>query len=182
MKNIIRFLIPILAAASLILGSGILAKYEHRDGPELLEGHHSSFSSNSQGGKGSDTEPGLESLLVKRKKKNWHKGFDKTGISSTSTSQSTVSSTSTASAASNGTTTQTPAPAPREFRAAPGSIQGAQDKNCNKWLKAEGDDTCYAVTAAAGISMCDLKLWNPYIEDDCSNLWVDFDVCVGVKA
>lgn len=40
-----------------------------------------------------------------------------------------------------------------------------------------GDD-CSTVDQRFGLNFSQLQSWNPYLKDDCANLWLNYDVCV----
>ncbi|OHW94368.1 LysM domain-containing protein [Colletotrichum incanum] len=52
--------------------------------------------------------------------------------------------------------------------------------NCNKWYKITSGDTCNVVATKNGIIVAQLRSWNTEINTSCSNLWLDYYICVGV--
>ncbi|GAB0145625.1 hypothetical protein EsHS_00006051 [Epichloe bromicola] len=77
-----------------------------------------------------------------------------------------------ASGVSSFTTTK-PAPAP-----AP--TQHGMVENCNKFYKVKSGDGCYDIAAANEISLDVFYSFNPTVGNDCSKLFLDYYVCVGV--
>ncbi|KAG6365631.1 hypothetical protein INS49_007242 [Diaporthe citri] len=80
--------------------------------------------------------------------------------------------TGTASASANATATVSGAvPTPTE----PGAID-----SCTVWHCTVSGDTCYDIAQTAGIALDDFYAWNTEVGDDCSDLWLNYYVCVGV--
>lgn len=52
--------------------------------------------------------------------------------------------------------------------------------NCKKFYKVKSGDSCYTIYTSAGITLAQFRKWNKEISADCSNLWLDYYVCVGV--
>ncbi|GIJ90277.1 hypothetical protein Asppvi_009231 [Aspergillus pseudoviridinutans] len=52
--------------------------------------------------------------------------------------------------------------------------------NCAKFYQVKSGDTCYTMEIAAGFGFDQFRSWNTQIDATCSNLWVDYYVCVGV--
>lgn len=52
--------------------------------------------------------------------------------------------------------------------------------NCNKFHKVARGDACGTILRGARISLAQLFAWNPSVNADCSGLWGDVYVCVGV--
>ncbi|KAE8143473.1 hypothetical protein BDV38DRAFT_292055 [Aspergillus pseudotamarii] len=52
--------------------------------------------------------------------------------------------------------------------------------NCDKFHLVTSGDQCDTIAAEYGISEAQFKAWNPNIESNCSNLWLDYYVCVHV--
>ncbi|PYH37474.1 uncharacterized protein BO87DRAFT_404513 [Aspergillus neoniger CBS 115656] len=79
-----------------------------------------------------------------------------------------------------GSTTTTPeTPEPTED---PGSsptpqMPGIVD-NCDEYYKVASGDNCETISKSYGISTAQFKSWNIKVNDDCSNLWLDYYVCV----
>lgn len=95
-----------------------------------------------------------------------------TKLSSTPTFTSTnsdpviITATSTTSAG-NGITTPTPTQ--------PGMVS-----NCNKFHYVSKGNTCSQIYTYEKVSLADFVKWNPSVKDDCSGLWAEVYVCVGV--
>ncbi|GAB1194476.1 hypothetical protein APSETT444_003722 [Aspergillus pseudonomiae] len=52
--------------------------------------------------------------------------------------------------------------------------------NCDKFHLVASGDQCDIIAAEYGISEAQFKDWNPSIDSNCSNLWLDYYVCVHV--
>ncbi|GFF34788.1 hypothetical protein IFM58399_03993 [Aspergillus lentulus] len=52
--------------------------------------------------------------------------------------------------------------------------------NCKSFYKVKSGDSCYSIDTAAGISLAQFRSWNTQIDATCTNLWVDYYVCIGV--
>lgn len=95
----------------------------------------------------------------------------------TTTSSSTTSK---ATATSKATTTSTETTTTTSAPAVPTDNMPDIVSNCDKFYKIVSGDTCATIEAAHGIADADFKKWNPYITSTCTNLWLDYNVCVGV--
>ncbi|KAK1488016.1 LysM domain-containing protein [Colletotrichum tamarilloi] len=96
----------------------------------------------------------------------------------TTTSQSTTPITSITSKTSTTTTsssTTTTAAAPSNSPTMPGLAA-----NCDGFYKVSSGDSCDAISSKYGISTAQFKSWNTEINADCTNLWLDYYVCVHV--
>ncbi|KAL2802066.1 hypothetical protein BJX63DRAFT_426345 [Aspergillus granulosus] len=51
---------------------------------------------------------------------------------------------------------------------------------CSKYHKVQSGEGCWAIDSAYGITLDQFRKWNLTIDASCSNLWVDYYVCVGV--
>ena len=52
--------------------------------------------------------------------------------------------------------------------------------NCNRFYFVHAGDSCAQISADHGISFADLLAWNPSVKSDCTGLWAEVNVCVGV--
>ncbi|OHE94792.1 LysM domain-containing protein [Colletotrichum orchidophilum] len=94
----------------------------------------------------------------------------------TTTAQSTTLVTSTTSKApTTTTTTTTAAAAPSNSPAMPGLAA-----NCDGFYKVSSGDSCDAIASKYSISTAQFKSWNTEVNADCTNLWLDYYVCVHV--
>jgi hypothetical protein len=97
------------------------------------------------------------------------------GTKRTRLSGSTVSTATTArptkSSTSSSTSVATSTPTP---------IQAGMTKNCNSFYYVKSGDGCYDIADQHRISLNDFYSYNPAVGDDCSKLWPDYYVCVGV--
>ncbi|KAK4170747.1 LysM domain-containing protein [Triangularia setosa] len=71
-------------------------------------------------------------------------------------------------------TSSTSAPSPSVSPLLPGVAS-----NCNRFYKIVSGDECDIVAAKNGITTAQLRSWN-VINTSCSNLWLDYYVCVGI--
>lgn len=53
-------------------------------------------------------------------------------------------------------------------------------KNCNRFYQVQSEDGCYDIASRYGISLDDFYEYNPAVGDDCSKLYPDDYVCVGI--
>lgn len=53
-------------------------------------------------------------------------------------------------------------------------------ENCNKFYKVKSGDGCYDIAAGNDISLDVFYSFNPTVGNDCSKLFPDYYVCVGV--
>ncbi|ETS06285.1 LysM domain-containing protein [Trichoderma reesei RUT C-30] len=65
--------------------------------------------------------------------------------------------------------------------ATPTPTQTGMVKNCNKFYYVVSGDGCYDIAAANNIALNDFYSWNPAVKTDCSGLFPDYYVCVGIK-
>ena len=63
----------------------------------------------------------------------------------------------------------------------PTPTQDGITENCNAFYKVQSGDGCYAIATQYGISLDDFYSYNPAVSNDCSTLYPDFYVCVGVS-
>ncbi|CAI7639343.1 unnamed protein product [Penicillium manginii] len=108
------------------------------------------------------------------------------GSTTLSTSTTESSSTNTAVASEFQTTADEPDPTSTEPTPTstgvetPTPTQSGIDSNCTKFYKVVKDDGCYAIAIHNGITPADFHQYNPAVKNDCSELWPDHYVCVGV--
>lgn len=81
------------------------------------------------------------------------------------------------------TSTSTTAPAPTQTALEPPApTQPGAAENCAEWHIVASGDGCWSISEQYGISLEDFYSWNPGVGSDCSTLWLDYAVCVGVVA
>ncbi|KAK4211539.1 hypothetical protein QBC37DRAFT_236861, partial [Rhypophila decipiens] len=74
------------------------------------------------------------------------------------------------------TTTTTSAPA------GPTPVQDGIAKDCNTWHRVQSGDTCQKIVDKYKMfTLTQLYSWNPAVGTDCTSLWLDYYVCIGVK-
>ncbi|KLU86068.1 hypothetical protein MAPG_05087 [Magnaporthiopsis poae ATCC 64411] len=71
------------------------------------------------------------------------------------------------------TSPTTSAPGPSNSPAMPGIA-----KDCDKFYKVSSGDTCDAISRKYSITVAQFRSWNSEIDANCSNLWLDYYVCV----
>ncbi|RPA73864.1 hypothetical protein BJ508DRAFT_333633 [Ascobolus immersus RN42] len=54
--------------------------------------------------------------------------------------------------------------------------------NCNKYYQIKSGDTCEKIQTSQKVTAANLGKWNPFIDSKCTNIWVGYWICVGVKA
>ncbi|KAF9881457.1 LysM domain-containing protein [Colletotrichum karsti] len=62
----------------------------------------------------------------------------------------------------------------------PQPTQPSMVSNCNKFYFVASGTSCSQVLTTNGISLADLFKWNPSVNSDCSGMWAQVNVCVGV--
>ncbi|KAL4904079.1 hypothetical protein BDW74DRAFT_168540 [Aspergillus multicolor] len=113
---------------------------------------------------------------------------DEPATSSTTTTSTTSSTTTTTQAVTTTastttafvTTTKEAATTTSASGDAPTETQPGLASNCDKFHKVASGDQCDTIEATYGITNEQFSSWNPYIDDKCSNLWLDYYVCVHV--
>jgi hypothetical protein len=82
-----------------------------------------------------------------------------------------------------GATSSTPKPSsttPGNGVQTPQPTQPGMVTNCNKFHWIAKGVTCNQVYSYQKISLADFVRWNPTVKDDCSGMWAEVQVCVGV--
>ncbi|KAI5457372.1 hypothetical protein BGZ63DRAFT_321328, partial [Mariannaea sp. PMI_226] len=66
----------------------------------------------------------------------------------------------------------------------PSHTQAGQPDNCNRWHLVGPLDDCQAVVNRYGtfLTLEDLLAWNPALDDDCSGLYSDYWICIGIRS
>ncbi|KAL4861950.1 hypothetical protein BDV12DRAFT_190754 [Aspergillus spectabilis] len=72
-------------------------------------------------------------------------------------------------------TTTTTSAAPSNSPTMPGIAE-----NCDSFYKISSGDQCGTIAASHSITVDQLKSWNREINNDCTNLWLDYYICVHV--
>ncbi|EEU33361.1 uncharacterized protein NECHADRAFT_56796 [Fusarium vanettenii 77-13-4] len=62
----------------------------------------------------------------------------------------------------------------------PSPIQSGMVENCNKFYKVQKDELCNTIASKLGVSESDIKKWNPGVGSDCTGIWANVYICVGV--
>ncbi|KAJ5591397.1 hypothetical protein N7450_005369 [Penicillium hetheringtonii] len=97
---------------------------------------------------------------------------DEPSSTSTTTSKTTTTTTTSKTTTSKTTTTQ---PAASHEPTMPGIVS-----NCDGFYQVASGDQCDTIAAKYGISEAQFKSWNTQVDAKCSNLWLDYYVCVHV--
>ncbi|TVY18105.1 LysM domain-containing protein [Lachnellula arida] len=92
-----------------------------------------------------------------------------TATTTATTTAATVSSTATATATSSSAT-----PSSSTAEKYPYAVS-----SCKSWYTIVANDYCELVEQKFGITAAELQEWNAQLEDDCSNLWLGYQYCVG---
>ncbi|KAF7554689.1 hypothetical protein G7Z17_g2696 [Cylindrodendrum hubeiense] len=98
---------------------------------------------------------------------------DPTTTSKTSTTTSITTTSTSTTLKTSTTTTSTTMSAAANSPTMPGLAD-----DCDGFHKVSSGDQCDTIAAAYSISVAQFKTWNTYIDDNCSNLWLDYYVCV----
>ncbi|KAF3484341.1 uncharacterized protein GIQ15_03665 [Arthroderma uncinatum] len=104
----------------------------------------------------------------------------------TTTTSKTTTSKATSQAATKPTTTPTKTTTttqkmPTTTSADPHSpTQPGLVKDCDKFHLVVSSDSCYTIEVKYGVSAAQFTTWNPSINAECSNLWLDYYVYVHV--
>lgn len=93
----------------------------------------------------------------------------------TSSSSSTTSTTTTQQTSTTSTSSTAPPPEPTNSPQMPGIIP-----TCDRFYKIQSGDICDTIASRNGITVAQLRSWNSEINASCSNLWVDYYICVHV--
>lgn len=51
---------------------------------------------------------------------------------------------------------------------------------CTDYYKVQTGDSCYTILNSVGADLSSFREWNTEVDAGCTNLWVDYYVCVGV--
>ncbi|KAH7140925.1 carbohydrate-binding module family 50 protein [Dactylonectria macrodidyma] len=66
----------------------------------------------------------------------------------------------------------------------PTQTQTSQPSYCNRWHLVGSKDDCESVVNRYGsfLTLEELLEWNPALDDDCSGMYVDYWICVGIRS
>ncbi|KAF5002925.1 hypothetical protein FDECE_10480 [Fusarium decemcellulare] len=62
----------------------------------------------------------------------------------------------------------------------PSPIQSGMVENCNKFYKVQKGEICKVIAAKFDIPEDNIKKWNPGVGSDCTGIWANVYVCIGV--
>ncbi|KAK6502102.1 hypothetical protein TWF481_009911 [Arthrobotrys musiformis] len=85
----------------------------------------------------------------------------------TTTKSTTTKTTSSTTTRNNGVTTPSP-------------IQDGMITSCNKFYFVKSGDGCVSIASQFGVVLSTFYAWNPAVKSDCSGLWANVYVCVGL--
>ncbi|CAK7197530.1 hypothetical protein SEUCBS139899_000178 [Sporothrix eucalyptigena] len=65
----------------------------------------------------------------------------------------------------------------------PTRTQAGQPSYCNEWYLVQAGDTCASIATqyTTWMALADFFAWNPVVGSDCSGLYLDYWVCVGIQ-
>ena len=88
-------------------------------------------------------------------------------------------------AAVNGTTISTTITQPppsstivSSYLPAPTQTVTGTTKDCYIWYITQSGDSCYSIQVSNSITLDQFRSWNPYIDANCDNLFIDYAYCV----
>ncbi|OJJ48046.1 hypothetical protein ASPZODRAFT_141589 [Penicilliopsis zonata CBS 506.65] len=89
-------------------------------------------------------------------------------IGYTPTATTTLATTTTTSTSTgNGVTTPTP-------------YEPDMVTDCDVFYLVSSGDTCASIAEAEGVTTAEIEDWNPTVGTDCTDLWLDYYICVGI--
>ena len=50
--------------------------------------------------------------------------------------------------------------------------------DCGLYYQVVAGDDCSSIDLRFGITFTQLQTWNTYLNDNCTNLWLNYDICV----
>ncbi|PYI18206.1 hypothetical protein BO86DRAFT_314207 [Aspergillus japonicus CBS 114.51] len=89
------------------------------------------------------------------------------GIEGGTATATATTTTTTATTTGNGVTTPTP-------------IQTGMVSDCDSFYYVVSGDGCSSIASAEGVTVAELEEWNPAIGTDCTDLWTETYICVGI--
>ncbi|KAJ5622273.1 hypothetical protein N7528_005505 [Penicillium herquei] len=63
----------------------------------------------------------------------------------------------------------------------PSPVQTGMVSGCDAFYYVVSGDGCSSIATAEGVTVAELEEWNPAIGTDCTDLWLDTYICVGVS-
>lgn len=85
----------------------------------------------------------------------------------TATITTTTATTTTTTSTGNDITTPTP-------------VQTGMVSDCNTFYYVVSGDGCSSIATSQGVTIAEIEAWNPAIGTDCTSLWLETYICVGV--
>ncbi|KAL4790497.1 hypothetical protein BDV19DRAFT_393978 [Aspergillus venezuelensis] len=79
-----------------------------------------------------------------------------------------------------GATTTSQAPEPTSDPSQPTPQMPGVAENCDEFYQVSSGDQCDSIASRHSIIVDQLRSWNSEINADCSNLWLDYYICVHV--
>lgn len=103
-------------------------------------------------------------------------------VNGTTITPAPITSTTSTASSPTGTllppTTTTTTTKPAVTVAPPAPTQPGATSQCYEWYVAADGDYCYLVYTKFGITFDQLRAWNPYLDENCSNMWPGYAYCV----
>jgi LysM domain. len=56
--------------------------------------------------------------------------------------------------------------------------QSGTTESCGKYYQVVSGDDCATLNLQFGLDLTQLQALNTFVDDSCSNLWLDYDICV----
>lgn len=85
----------------------------------------------------------------------------------TATITTTTATTTTTTSTGNDITTPTP-------------VQTGMVSDCNTFYYVVSGDGCSSIATSQGVTVAEIEAWNPAIGTDCTSLWLETYICVGI--
>jgi spore germination protein YaaH len=76
------------------------------------------------------------------------------------------------------TPTSSAPPTATSFVPPPGPTQPGATTECLQWYTTVSRDYCFLVQQQFSITFEQLRTWNPYLDEACSNMWLGYSYCV----
>ncbi|TVY91339.1 hypothetical protein LAWI1_G005357 [Lachnellula willkommii] len=102
-----------------------------------------------------------------------------TASSSPSTTATTTGTTTAATVSATATATETSSSSSTAPSSSTAEKYPYAVSSCKTWYTIVANDYCELVEQKFGITAAELQEWNAQLEDDCSNLWLGYQYCVG---
>lgn len=125
----------------------------------------------------SSCQPSVIGQLTSALSSIGHLGSGKTSSTSTATPAPTETNMP-PSPASTSSLPPSPAPVSASTTASAAPIYPHAVSSCQAYDTVQSGDYCITFDAQAGITLAQLRKWNPGLDSSCSNLWLGYQYCV----